>query len=105
VAPANKEWIAVTDGLGLDREPQWSPDDNLIYFLSVRDQFQCIWAQRLDRVTKRPVSSAFPLYHFHRARLSSWNLNSGYTGLSVAQDKIVLSLKEGTGNIWMTKLE
>jgi hypothetical protein len=42
VAPAHKEWIAVTDGLGMDREPQWSPDDNLIYFLSQRDQFQCI---------------------------------------------------------------
>jgi Tol biopolymer transport system component len=60
-----KEWIAVTDGSTLDFEPRWSPDGSLIYFLSDRDQFRCIWAQRLDRVTKRPVSTAFEVYPFH----------------------------------------
>jgi WD40 repeat protein len=105
VAPDEKEWIAVTDGSTLDLEPRWSPDGSLIYFLSDRDQFRCIWAQRLDRVTKRPVSTAFEVYPFHRARLSARNPNSGLTGLAVIQDKIVLSLEEVTGNIWMTKLE
>ena len=104
-APDEKEWIAVTNGSTFDIEPRWSPDSSILYFLSGRDQYRCIWAQRLDRVTKRPVSSAFEVYPFHRARLSSRNPNSGFTGFSVIRDKIVLSLEEVTGNIWMTKLE
>jgi Tol biopolymer transport system component len=39
-----EEWIPVTDGSGLDREPRWSADGKLIYFLSERDGFRCIWA-------------------------------------------------------------
>jgi Tol biopolymer transport system component len=33
----SESWIAVTDGLALDREQKWSTDGNRIYFLSDRD--------------------------------------------------------------------
>jgi Tol biopolymer transport system component len=36
-AAAEAEWIPVTDGSGLDRNAVWSPDGNLLYFLSERD--------------------------------------------------------------------
>jgi Tol biopolymer transport system component len=36
-AAAEAEWIPVTDGSGLDRNAVWSPDGNLLYFLSEHD--------------------------------------------------------------------
>ena len=32
--------------------PAWSPDANLLYFWSSRDGSPCLWAQRLDPLTK-----------------------------------------------------
>src|SRR5215472_19195036 len=61
------EWIAITNG-GWDDQPQWPPDGKLLYFISERDGFRCIWAHRLDPVTKRPLGSAFPIFHAHEAR-------------------------------------
>lgn len=35
--------------------PDWSPDASLLYFWSDRDGSACLWAQRLDSITKRPT--------------------------------------------------
>ena len=67
------QWIPVTDGTAYDMRPRWSPDGNLIYFNSNRDGFQCLWAQRLDPVTKRPAGATINVYHFHSARRSLVN--------------------------------
>src|SRR6185295_14946032 len=49
------EWIPITDGQGLDRSANWSPDGKLLYFLSERDGFRCFWAQPVDPATKHPA--------------------------------------------------
>ena len=98
------EWIVVTSSEQLDREPRWSPDGNLVYFISERDGFRCLWAQRLDAMQKRPVGSAFAIHHFHRSRLTNRMFDTGWIGLFVSRDRIFLSLEELTGNIWMTQL-
>jgi dipeptidyl aminopeptidase/acylaminoacyl peptidase len=104
--PKESEWIPVTDGQGLDREPQWSPDGRMLYFLSDRDGFRCIWAQRLEPESKRALGAMFAIRHFHSARRSlNVFVNSGMAGPSVAADKIVFGLGDRSGNIWMTKLE
>jgi len=97
------EWIAVTDGKALERDACWSPGGNLLYYLSERDGFRCIWARRLDPVGKKPAGEAFAVRHFHSAR---WSLRrvgfSGYlAGLSVVAGQMVLALGELRGNIWM----
>ena len=99
-------WVAVTGGKRMDREVKWSPDGGLLYFLSERDGFRCIWAQRLDRRTKHPIGGPFPVYHFHHAQESLMNLGSpGKVGLSVTRDGLLFSLVETTGNIWMAKVK
>ncbi len=100
--PPEKSWIQVTDGTGLDREATWSPDGNLLYYLSDRDGFRCIWAQRLQPDTKRPVGAAFPVMDFHHARRSLLAVgnNVGAIGLSVAKNRLVFALGEVKGNIW-----
>jgi Tol biopolymer transport system component len=104
-ASTESEWVAVTDGSALDREPRWSPDGTLVYFVSERDGFRCLWAQRLDSATKNPIGPPLAVHHFHRARLANRMADTGQIGLAVTRDRIYLSLEEVTGNLWMTKLD
>ena len=95
-----QDWILVSDEHGWADKPRWSSDGNMLYFLSDRDGFRCIWAQRLDPKTKQPSALPFPVYHFHRSRLSVMNVGSGLLEFDVAGDKVVMNLGELTGNIW-----
>jgi Tol biopolymer transport system component len=105
-APPESEWIGVSYGESFEGQPRWSPEGNMVYFVSHRDGFRCIWAQRLDSHTKRPVQAAFAVYHFHSARRSLTNVgNVGNVGLGVSRDKLVFNLGELTGNVWMAKLQ
>lgn len=57
-------WIPITEEL-YDLALRWSPDGNLLYFLSRKDDFRCLWAQRLHPATKRPLGASFAVEHFH----------------------------------------
>jgi len=104
--PSKGDWIPLTDGTGLDRNGVWSPNGNLIYYLSERDGFRCIWAQKLDALSKKPSGPAFPIAHFHSTRHSLFPLtNVGQIGLTVAPGKLVFSLAELNGNVWVAKPE
>ena len=101
-AAKEADWIPVTDGLQSEGDVAWSPDGNLLYFLSERDGFRCIWAQRLAPVTKQPQGEAFPVRHFHTARQSLKTIDRpDLIGLSATRDRLVFSMSELTGNIWM----
>jgi eukaryotic-like serine/threonine-protein kinase len=92
-------WIDIMDG-----EPApWSPDGKLVYTLSGRDGYLCIWAQRLDAATKKPVGAPFAVFHSHNARISL----SNQTEVSVAlgQDTMLFNMGERTGNIWMAEFK
>lgn len=102
-APEN-EWIPVTADEGWADKPRWSPDANVIYFISNRDGFFCLWAQRVDK-SKHPIGAPASIAHFHGSRLSVGNVGSGgVIEISVARDKIAMNLGELTGNIWVTNL-
>jgi Tol biopolymer transport system component/DNA-binding winged helix-turn-helix (wHTH) protein len=103
-APKESEWIPVTDGTHFDLKSRWSPNGNLLYFVSTRDGYLCIWAQRLDPRTKLPLGSPFEVYASHDPRLSLSNLNGG-SEFSVGPDQLFFSLGERTGNIWTTTLK
>jgi len=97
------EWIAVTDGAKLERDPAWSADGRFLYFISERDGFRCIWARPLNALTKRPMGEAFPVRHFHSARFSLRHFGSqGYlAGLSAGKGALVFSMGELKGNVWL----
>jgi Tol biopolymer transport system component len=101
-----KDWIPITDASAIDRNAHWSPGGNLLYFLSDRDGMRCIWAQRIDPRTGRPRGAAFPVHHFHHARLSlTQGANPSDVSMSVAKDRLVVSIVENTGNIWILGAE
>jgi len=105
VAAPEAEWISITDGRFVDDKPQFSPDGNTLYFTSRRDNHLCIWAQRLDRITKHPVGAPFAVQHFHGVQ--SWRIMDTLhtVQLWVARDKLVTNFWEFHGDIWMTKLD
>lgn len=96
------EWIPITDGMGMEREPAWSADGNMLYFLTERDGFRCIAAQALDPQSKKPTGPMLEVAHFHSARRSLMGfLNAAMARMSVSSYSVVFSLTERTGNIWL----
>jgi len=97
------DWIPVTDGSKLERDPAWSADGRFLYFVSERDGFRCIWARPLNPLTKQPSGEAFAVRHFHSARFSLRRVGSqGYlTGLTAAEGALVFSMGELKGNVWL----
>ena len=90
-------WIDVLDGTtggGL-----WSPDGKLLYALSGRDGFACIWAQRLDAATKRPFGAPFAVFHSHNAHTALAN----QVNWQIVSNQLLLTMTERTGNIWMAE--
>ena len=83
-------------------DPVWSPGGALIYYLSERDGFRCVWARKLDSSNRRPLGEAFAVAHFHSARRSLKRIpGAGMIGLSVAPGRLILAFGELTGNIWL----
>lgn len=101
---AEGEWIPVTDGSHSDDKPQFSADGNTVYFTSTRDGYLCIWAQKLDPVTKHPLGSPFAYEHFHNSAGHDASTNQAASDLSVARDKILINLPEIRPAIWMTQM-
>jgi Tol biopolymer transport system component len=97
------EFIALTDGTTYDLLPEFSPDGGTLYFFSQRDGARCLWAQRLEPGAKRPTGPPFAVQHFHGARVSPLFVKAGQRAISVARDKIVITMQERLGNIWMAE--
>ncbi|MCC6265015.1 MAG: PD40 domain-containing protein [Bryobacterales bacterium] len=98
------QWIPVTETGGVDQEAWWSPNGVYLYFLSDRDGHRCIWAQKFDPRTGEPAGSAIAVYHFHEARLTPLSFlwrDPSYVGLSVAANRLVLSLTAISSNVWV----
>jgi Tol biopolymer transport system component len=100
VAPSR--WIALTDLQHFDAQPQWSRDGQKVYFTSNRDGSGsiCLWALRLDPVTKQPVGSPFAVQHFHGTP-RSYTL---YPVFSIGPDRLVISLDQVQSDLWMMHL-
>jgi eukaryotic-like serine/threonine-protein kinase len=99
------EWQVVADGFPYNGAAGWSPDGNLVYFMSRRDGFLCLWAQRLHPTTRRPEGEPFEVQPFHRPQIRSMALwGPGSAGTAVARDRMAFSMVEATGNIWMAEV-
>jgi Tol biopolymer transport system component len=101
---SEKEGILIADESSYQQSPRWSKNDTIIYFISERDGFSCIWAQRLDPSTKTLSGGPFAVYHFHQTRLR-FNRPRNFGTLSIAGDRLVFPLAETSGNIYMKNIE
>jgi eukaryotic-like serine/threonine-protein kinase len=101
---AAKDWIAIDHGGLWDDKPRWSPNGTLLYFVSDRDGHLCLWAQRLDGKSKRPLGTPFAVWHFHNSGFGMQNAGVGFLEIDVARDKVVFGMGELTGNIWSVRI-
>jgi len=99
-----EHWISISDGNSEDTEASWSPGGNVLYFLSDRDRFRCVWARRLHPRSGQPQGEPFPVLHFHHAKRSlKHGVNRyGAVGVGVARGRMVLAFGDLTGNVWMS---
>ena len=87
-------WITIAEA-GVGDWAGWSPDGKTLYFPSQRDGHDCLWGQRIEASSHRPVGEPFAAQHLHgRVSYQQW-------GWSAAGGRIGLVLNENAGNIWM----
>ena len=98
------EWTMLVDGADFDRQPFWAPSGNVIYFLSDRDGWRCMWAQRVDPASRQPAGAPFAAHHMHQIRYNLEGIpDVAAIGLSVAGGHMVYASFELQMNIWMAE--
>lgn len=93
-------WTRITDGRHWDDKPRWSPDGRTIYYISGPGGFFNVWGIHFDPAAGKPVGQPFQVSHFESPRLMIPRF-IGVVGLSLTQDKLVLTLSEESGSIWL----
>ena len=97
MAAAGGPWIRITDGKHWDDKPRWSPDGKTIYFVSSREGFFNVWGIRFDAVKGKPLGDPFQLTSFENPS----RMLAEISELSLTQDKLVLTIAEVSGSIWV----
>lgn len=97
--PASEsQWVFVKKG---PEQMQWSPDGAALYYLSAQDGHLCLYAQRLNPVTKHPLGDRFAVYHLHspeRSLFGSWMIPFNF---ALTRDDVYLTIEREQSNIWM----
>jgi Tol biopolymer transport system component len=93
-------WTRITDGKQWDDKPHWSPDGRTIYFVSRCRGFFNVWGIHFDPTAGKTVGEPFQVSKFEGPRLMipRW---IPPVGLSLTQDKLVMTMAEESGSIWV----
>ena len=97
---AGGPWTLISKGKPWDDKPNWSPDGKTIYFVSARSGFFNVWGIRFDSTKGRSVGEAFRVTAFENPGLMIPDLIP-LVQLSLNQDKLVLTMEERSGSIWV----
>ena len=101
--PTRQEmWTLIAEDPNYLGSPSWSPDGRLLYYLSNRDGFRCVWAQRITSDGK-PAGAPFAVYHGH-STLSPSATMLGSAHMGVAPDRLYMLLAQTQGSLWSVKL-
>jgi Tol biopolymer transport system component len=92
--------IRITEGKHWDDKPRWSPDGNIIYFLSEREGFFNVWGIRFDSGRARPTGEPFPVTTFSDPRLMVAKTIAPVS-ISLTQDRLVVTMAQSSGSIWL----
>jgi serine/threonine protein kinase len=100
VSASGGPWTRITDGKQWSDKPRWSPDGRTIYFVTGRGGFFNVWGIHFDPTAGKTVGQPFQVSKFESPRLMipQW---IPPVGLSLTQDKLVLTMSEESGSIWV----
>ena len=98
-----EEWIPVDEGQNFELDAAWGPDGDLLFYISDRDGFYCLWGQPIDAWTKQAGGTPFALVHFHNPRFSlGGRLTAPYqSSLVVTKDRFYFPRFEPKANLWL----
>ena len=105
--PGEGEWVPVTPPESDVRPCGWAPSGRLLYLVSSRDGFRCLYAQPIDTATGRPGGPAMLVRHLHNIRGPGGggaSIVSTGAGNAVAKDQVLLDYPVNTVNIWTMQL-
>jgi Tol biopolymer transport system component len=94
------EWIPIGAEL-YHFQADWSPDGNWIYYFKSAHDYRCLWAQRLNARTKRPIGEPVIVRHFHRYQ----RYPVGGARVIAGRGMVVVNLTDILSDIWMATLE
>ena len=100
-AGPQSEWIPIMDRPGGSSRPWWSPDGNVLYFLSSSQGQIDIWGQRLDATTKRPAAEPVRIYSPASERLRL--IPGPWFGPARASNQLIFPITQTSGNIWIAE--
>ncbi len=98
------EWTELADRSQWVSSPRWSPDGRLLYYLSNRDDFLCVWAQALDPVSKRPAGEPIEVLHAHRSAMKLAGGMKFAFSVAIAERRLVVNACEMTGEVYTAML-
>jgi Tol biopolymer transport system component len=101
VSSAGGKWNRITEGMALERHPRWAPDGKTIYFVSDRTKFFNVWGIRIDPAHGGSIGQPFQVTTFDNPAKWMASNASFPNEISVGKNRLVWSLAELSGNIWM----
>jgi Tol biopolymer transport system component len=93
-------WTRITESKYWSDKPRWSPDGKTIYFVSGRGGFFNVWGIHFDPSRGKPVGEPFRVTAFENPGFMVPRSIAGVE-LSLNQDKLVLTMQELSGSIWL----
>lgn len=99
-AAATRDIVTIIESDRFLGNPRWSPNGRFVYFLSEADGRCGLYALEVNPQTKKPRGLPRAVFFTSGARYwMNYPMGNGY--IDVAQDKVVFSLDEVTGNIFL----
>ena len=93
-------WTRITEGHPWDDKPRWSPDGKVIYYISLHEGVFNVWGVHFDPVRGKRVGEPFRVTSFKHPAFSIAGAIQAVE-LSVTENKLVVTVEERSGNIWM----
>ena len=100
VPAAGGTWSRLLQGEHWDDKPRWSPNGNMIYFVSNRGGFFNVWGIHFDATKGKPVGEPFRVTAFETPALMLAS-PIDIVELSITQNRLVLNLEDLSGSIWL----
>jgi len=93
-------WSLISKGQPWADKPRWSPDGKTIYFISARTGVFNVWGIGFDSTSGKPVGDEFRVTAFESPGLMIPDAIP-LVELSVTEDKLVQTMEERSGSIWV----
>jgi Tol biopolymer transport system component len=100
-------WVALSEAERDLRPVGWSPSGRMLYLFSARDGFRCLYVQRMDPATGRPLGQATLVRHLHNVRAiggGGASVVSTGAGNAVGRRQIIFDFPDQAVNVWQMRL-